>query len=1103
MTNADQYFQQTTVATLPAPWAMAFLPDGRMLVTERPPTGASLANLGSEGNVAQVSQSGNIRIVTQSGAVSVPITGMPGNIGVLDVELSPDFAQNRVVYFSFMERDPLAPQIGRAAGEAGIDPAGIAVARAVLNLDNPSAPTFTDTSVIWRQLPKIISYPGSGEPGGRLTFSPDGDYLYVTAGDRQEFGQVQTLDNTLGKIIRLYPDGTVPTDNPFAGVAGALPEIWTLGHRNAYGLAFGTDGLLWENEMGPRGGDELNLIRAGANYGWPFVSYGNHYDGGLIPKPAPGDGYAASAAYWTPSIAPSGMISYTGGAFPDWQKDFIISGLQAKGLVIVAVNGTTASEIARIDLGFRTRDVVQGPDGSLWVLFDQPDGRLVKLSPLSSAITGTSISASTAISPLPQGDNTITALSNGNFLSVGVEELSDGRSSLKGQIYSPSGQAVGTLITLTQTTPGDQGQASFTATASGGFQVAYGSRNGSKFDIYLQAFNADGTPSGASTVANLGLAKFHSPPAIAATSNGNFAVAWLGSDVSDITDVRVRLFAANGTAISGEILVSASSGTGKIGGRIVALTDGGFAVSWTDYGLEADAFGNRNTAVRAQIFDAAGGKVGSPLTVNSSSAGNQDLSSLAALPTGGFVAAWRDDGYAYAGSTGTQGIWAQHISANGAKVGAPVQVTEAGSYGFAPNVTILPGIGFAIAWQGSPSTATSSRAIISRLFDFNGQPLGPEFVVATDAIRGFPSVAATSSDSSLIFGWTGAGSQASNDKVVSYKIIMGSAGDDSLGGTVRNDLIFGGTGRDFITGGAGADILSGGAGADTFRDTAAGLNGDTITDLSNDDKILVSDATIAGFRFSLDGHTLTYTGGSLTLTSLPPGRLFATENSSGGVNLAIGILPVVKNDFNGDGKSDILWRNESGQFSNSFAQNNGSFVANSAAANFASTDWKVVGTGDFNGDGRSDILWRSNSGQFGTWLANANGGLTYNATAGLVSVTNDWKIVGVGDFNGDGRSDILWRSDSGQFGTWLASPNGSFAYNAAAGLTTVDLNWQIAGIGDYNGDSRDDILWRNSGGDFGTWLANTNGSFTYNGAAVGIASLDISWKIQPQGHLLA
>lgn len=362
---------QTAVATLDSPWSMAFLPDGNMLITERPPTPKTVAN---------PIEPGRLRSVTQAGVVSAPITGLSANVGLLDVKLDPNYAINRLVYISFMERDPSAPRVGRNAGDTNVDPAGLAVMRGALSADGTSV---TGVTVIWRQFPKIVSNPGSGEPGGKMAFSPDGKYLFVTSGDRQETSPalIQDIGYTIGKIIRIFPDGGIPNDNPFIG-RPALGEIWSIGHRNPYGLAFNAAGELWENEMGPQGGDELNMIVTGKNYGWPNVSYGDNYGGAPMVKPSAGDGYELSAFWWTPVIAPSGLIFYSGDVFGDWKGDAIISGLVSKGLVRVRISGTTATELQRIDLGQRIRAVAQGPDGALWVLEDAVDGRLLKLGPV-------------------------------------------------------------------------------------------------------------------------------------------------------------------------------------------------------------------------------------------------------------------------------------------------------------------------------------------------------------------------------------------------------------------------------------------------------------------------------------------------------------------------------------------------------------------------------------------------------------------------------------------------------------------------------------------------------------------------------------------------
>lgn len=336
----------TPVATMASPWAMVFLPDGRLLVTEK---------------------GGTLRIVTQAGAKSAALGGVPavaasGQGGLLDVALHPDFATNRLVYLSY--------------AEPGTGGAGLAVARGTLTEDAGGA-RLTGTAVIWQQGPKVG---GSGHFGGRMAFGPTG-HLFVTAGERQQGSPAQDLSKTLGKIVRLNADGTIPADNPFVGTAGARTEIWSYGHRNPYGLFFDPAGRLWENEMGPEGGDEFNLVTRGGNYGWPNASNGQDYGGGNIPDHTPGDGYVAPLAWWTPVIAPGGMILYSGTLFRDWQGDAIIAGLVSQGLVRVRFTATSAAEVQRIALGQRIREVEQGPDGAIWVLEDTANGRLLKLTP--------------------------------------------------------------------------------------------------------------------------------------------------------------------------------------------------------------------------------------------------------------------------------------------------------------------------------------------------------------------------------------------------------------------------------------------------------------------------------------------------------------------------------------------------------------------------------------------------------------------------------------------------------------------------------------------------------------------------------------------------
>lgn len=342
-------FVVTEMARFNEPWAMHFLPDGRLLVTERPGR-LKLHEIGGT--------TGEIR--------GVPQVAYGGQGGLGDVVLHPDYAGNSLVYLSYAE-----------AGEGGV--AGAAVARANLVLDDDGGGELTNLDVIWRQEPKVE---GAGHFGHRIAFGPDG-YLYITSGERQKFTPAQDLDGNLGKVVRLNDDGTAPKDNPFAERGGVAAQIWSLGHRNPLGIAFDADGRLWVHEMGPRGGDELNLIKRGGNYGYPDVSEGEHYDLTKIPEHDTRPEFRKPAITWLPSISPAGFVIYDGSEFPAWRGNGFIGGLSARALIRVEFDGESAREAERFDMGQRIREVEQGPDGALWLLEDEREGsggRLLRLT---------------------------------------------------------------------------------------------------------------------------------------------------------------------------------------------------------------------------------------------------------------------------------------------------------------------------------------------------------------------------------------------------------------------------------------------------------------------------------------------------------------------------------------------------------------------------------------------------------------------------------------------------------------------------------------------------------------------------------------------------
>lgn len=347
MAASGRPFAITEVAEFNEPWAMTFLPDGRLLVTEK------------KGALKLVDVSDTERVGDVSG---LPKVAYGGQGGLGDVVLHPQFASNGLVYLSYAE-----------AGDG--DTRGAAVMRGKLTLDGNGGGALTGTKVIWRQVPKVS---GGGHYGHRIAFGPDGD-LWITSGERQKFDPAQDMKSNLGKIVRLRDNGSLPKDNPFAKDGGVAAQVWSLGHRNLLGLAFDARGRLWNIEMGPRGGDELNLVERGANYGYPIVSNGDHYDGRPIPNHDTRPEFNAPKVTWTPVISPAGFIIYSGSQFPDWRGDGFIGGLSSQALVRVEFDGTGAREAARYDMGERIREVEQGPAGDIWLLED--GGRLLKLTP--------------------------------------------------------------------------------------------------------------------------------------------------------------------------------------------------------------------------------------------------------------------------------------------------------------------------------------------------------------------------------------------------------------------------------------------------------------------------------------------------------------------------------------------------------------------------------------------------------------------------------------------------------------------------------------------------------------------------------------------------
>jgi len=354
----DYPFVIEEITNLDQPWAMTFLPDGNFLVTEKP---------------------GKMFMMNQAGETLAEISGVPevaygGQGGLGDVVIHPDFNENKTVYISFAE-------------EGENDTRGAAVVKATLNLSDEGG-ALTNVEYIWRQVPKVT---GRGHYAHRMAFSEDG-FLFISSGDRQKFDPAQDMTSNMGKIIRLNDDGSIPENNPFYADGGVAAEVWSLGHRNPLGIDFDAEGKLWNIEMGPRGGDELNLVLKGKDYGYPTVSNGIHYNGSNIPNHDTRPEFEEPKEWWgdgnsIPVISPSSFVIYKGDLFNDWSGSGFVSGLSSQSLIRVEFDGNSAKEAERFDMGRRIRSVEEGPDGALWLLEDYPrrqdtsKGRLLKLTP--------------------------------------------------------------------------------------------------------------------------------------------------------------------------------------------------------------------------------------------------------------------------------------------------------------------------------------------------------------------------------------------------------------------------------------------------------------------------------------------------------------------------------------------------------------------------------------------------------------------------------------------------------------------------------------------------------------------------------------------------
>ena len=348
-------FSTTEIAVFSTPWAMAFLPG----------SGVPLTNM-----ALLTEKEGKLWLVDVTNGKRTAVAGVPdvvvaGQGGLGDVMPHPDFAGNQRVYLSYVE-----------TGSDGTSGAVLGYGR--LDLSNAAAPALRDFKIIWRQQPKVS---GNGHFSHRIAFGPDG-FLYLSSGDRQKMAPAQDFTGNLGKVLRLTHEGAPAPGNPFASRGGVAAEFWSIGHRNLLGIQFAPDGRLWEAEMGPEGGDEINLILPGRNYGWPRASNGSHYGGGAIPDHKAGDGFEAPKLWWTPSISPGALLIYNGDKFRQWKGDALVGALSGEALIRIDIDGDKARKADHWPMNARIRAIDEGPEGSIYLLQDgNSGGRLLRLDP--------------------------------------------------------------------------------------------------------------------------------------------------------------------------------------------------------------------------------------------------------------------------------------------------------------------------------------------------------------------------------------------------------------------------------------------------------------------------------------------------------------------------------------------------------------------------------------------------------------------------------------------------------------------------------------------------------------------------------------------------
>ena len=671
----------------------------------------------------------------------------------------------------------------------------------------------------------------------------------------------------------------------------------------------------------------------------------------------------------------------------------------------------------------------------------------------------------------------VSALAGGGYVIVWQSAGQDGQNfGVYAQRFDATGHAVGAETLVNTTTADSQIEPTVSGLAGGGYVVSWYTivaETGAGLGIYSQQFDASGARVGGEVAVNTTISAHPGDEKVAGLSDGGYVIMWQSQRSSGWNDILAQRFNAGGAKVGGEIKVS--SGLDGSAPHVTALPNGGFIAVYTSNTNSDVVYDPSKLNLVWQLFDASGAKVGGESILANIAGGGESDAQAVVLANGEYLLTWEQ-------VTGVTGLYGQLVKPDGSRDGSAVLLQPGGAQ-LLHVTTALPEGGFAIAWEDIHA------GIYERQFDAHGVAFGSaQSLYMGLQTPGLPPglAALNNGDVVVTFGQYLGGDTYFDvyQRLFTEHVTSGTAGADVLVGTAQDEI---------FTGNAGADTVTGGGGSDVFRDTVANLSGDTVTDLQSGDVINLTNASISNFTFNRVGATLLIGAGqSMTLSNNPAGHMIMSADPGGGVDLTLGAHVTGLNDFNGDGHSDFLFSNTSnGVFAtwNISGNTTASHVDRTVLSGQVDAAYQIQGTFDFNGDGVSDLVWRNSStGFFTVWLGVGSSFIT-NVFASPAS--SSYAMAGFGDFNGDGKDDILFRSTStGVFTEWQSS-GGAFAPNVYVN-GSVDTSYHIQAIGDFDGDGKSDLLWRNASGFLTVW-SSTGTGFTPNTAMIG--GVDTTWHV--------